>query len=239
MKRWQLVAAVAVAVLAVGTAQAQQPRQPGGGGRGQQAPLYMTALTNEELQKDLKITDDQKKSLKEVMDKAADIAKQRAELFTGGQPNREKMQELTTASTKLTEEAKTATDKAFTADQKKRLEQIDVQRMGFAAFANEKVVTAMKFTDDQKAKMKTLGEEYTKARGDLQKEFGLGGGGGRPMIDPEKMAEMTKKMTALSSETMEKAKKELTDDQKKAWADLTGPAFDVSKLTPRPMRRDN
>lgn len=236
--RWQLLAAVAVAAVAAGTSQAQ--RQPGGGGMRQQTPLYMTALTNEDLQKDLKVTDDQKKSLKEVMDKAADIAKKRAELFTGGQPDREKMTELQTASTKLTEEAKTATDKAFTDDQKKRIKQIDVQRMGFAAFANEDVVKAMKFTDDQKAKLKTVSEEYTKARADLQKEYGLGGGGGaRPMIDAEKMAEYTKKSTALSTETMDKAKKELTDDQKKTWTELTGAAFDLAKLTPRPMRRDN
>ena len=87
--------------------------------------------------------------------------------------------------------------------------------------------------------MKTLGEEYTKARGDLQKEYGLGQGGGGARPDAEKMAEYTKKNTALSTETMDKAKKELTDDQKKAWTELTGPAFDVSKLTPRPMRRDN
>ena len=237
MKRWQLCAAVAVAVLAVGTAQAQQPR-PGAGGRGLQQPLHVLALSNEDLQKDLKVTDDQKKSLKEVMDKAADLTKKRTELLTGGQPDREKLTELLAASTKLAEEAKAATDKAFTDDQKKRIKQIDVQRMGFAAFANEDVVKAMKFTDDQKAKMKTLGEESTKATADLRKEYGLGGGGGaRP--DADKMAEYTKKSTALSTETMDKAKKELTDDQKKAWAELTGAAFDLTKLTARPMRRDN
>ncbi len=240
MKRWQTVAALTVAVVAVGSAQAQRP-QPGGGGRGLQQPLHMLALTNEDLQKDLKVTDDQKKALKEVMEKATDIAKKRQEAFSGGQFDREKMQELQTAATKLAEEAKTATDKAFTDDQKKRIKQIDVQRMGFAAFANEDVVKAMKFTDDQKAKLKTLTEEMTKARADLQKEYGLGGapGGGRPMIDAEKMAEYNKKASALTADTMEKAKKELTDDQKKAWTELTGPAFDLAKLQPRPMRRDN
>jgi hypothetical protein len=238
--RWQLLAAVAVAAVA-GTAQAQQPRQPGGGMR-QQTPLYMTALTNEDLQKDLKITDDQKKSLKEVTDKATELNKKRAEAFGGGQPDREKMQEIQKEATALTEAAKTATDKTFTDEQKKRLKQIEVQRMGLQAFTNEDVVKAMKFTDDQKAKLKTLGEEYAKARGDLQKEYGLGGapGGGGARPDAAKMAEYTKKSTALSTETMDKAKKELTDDQKKTWTDLTGAAFDLTKLQPaRPARRDN
>ena len=49
-----------------------------------------------------------------------------------------------------------------------------------------------------------------------------------------------KKAAALTTETMDKAKKELTDDQKKAWTDLTGAAFDLTKVQPaRPMRRDN
>lgn len=246
MMRWQTWAAVAVAVLVAGSSQAQgqrQRQQPGGGGRNMQSPLAVVALTNEDLQKDLKITDDQKKSLKEVMDKAADLAKKRTEAFSGGQFDREKMQELQTAGTKLAEEAKTATDKAFTDDQKKRIKQIDVQRMGLGAFTNEEVVKALKITDDQKTKLKTISDDAGKARADLQKEYGIGGGGGggggqRP--DPEKVAEYTKKNTALTAETLEKAKKELTDDQKKTWIDLTGAAFDLSKLQPaRPMRRDN
>lgn len=221
--RWHLLAAVALVAVA-GVAPAQQPRQPGGVMR-QQTPLYMTALTNEELQKDLKITDDQKKSLKEVMDKAADLAKKRADAGN----DMAKRQELQKEAMALAESAKTATDKAFTDDQKKRLKQIEVQQMGLRAFTNEDVVKAMKFTDDQKAKLKTLGEDFQKANGDLMKEFGLGGGG-RPMIDPDKRAEYNKKAAALMTETMDKAKKELTDDQKKAWADLTGAAFDLTKL---------
>ena len=77
MMRWQHLAAVAVAVLAAGSTMAQgQRQQPGGrGGFGQQQPLHMLVLTNEDLQKDLKVTDDQKKGLKELTDKAAALAK--------------------------------------------------------------------------------------------------------------------------------------------------------------------
>lgn len=243
MMRWQMWAAVAVAVLVAGGVQAQ--RQPGGGRGMQQTPLAVVALTNEDLQKDLKITDDQKKSLKEVTDKATDLAKKRTEAFSGGQFDREKMQELQAAGTKLAEEAKAATDKAFTDDQKKRIKQIEVQQMGLRAFTNEDVVKALKFTDDQKAKLKTITDDAGKARADLQKEYGIGGGGGggggggqRP--DAAKVAEFTKKSTALTTETLEKAKKELTDDQKKTWTELTGAAFDLTKLQPaRPARRDN
>jgi hypothetical protein len=241
MTRWQTWAAVAVAVLAAGSTQAQGQRQPGGGRGQQQTSLHVLALTNEDLQKELKITDDQKKGLKELTDKAADLAKKRAEAMSGGQPDRTKLQELQTESTKLAEEAKTGVEKALTDEQKKRLGQIDVQRMGMAAFTNEKVVNAMKFTDEQKAKMKTAAEEYTKASTELRTEYGLGGRGGQggQQVSEEKRAEYNKKAAALTTETMDKVKKELTDEQKKAWEEMTGAAFDVSKLQARPMRRDN
>jgi hypothetical protein len=242
MMRWQQWAAVAVAVLAAGATQAQEQRQrqQGGRGMGQQQSLYVLALTNEDLQKELKMTDDQKKGLREVTERATNLAKKRQEAFGGGQPDREKMQEVMKEAEALTADAKAAVEKAATDDQKKRIKQIEVQQMGLRAFANEDVVKAMKFTDDQKAKMKTVTEEYTKASADLRTEYGMGGrpgGGERPSA--EKMAEYTKKAAALTTETMDKVKKELTDDQKKAWEDMTGPAFDVSKLQARPMRRDN
>jgi len=232
MKRWQSWAVVAVAVLAVGAVQAQPP---GGGRGGFQQPLHMLVLTNTDLQKELKVTDDQKKSLKDVMDKAAELNKKQMELFTGGAPDMDKMQELQKERQKLTEDAKTATDKAFTDDQKKRVKQIDVQRMGIRAFANEDVVKALKLTDDQKAKLKTVTEGYTKAATDLRGEYFQQG----QFPDADKMAEFQKKSAALMAETIEKAKKELTDDQKKTWKEQVGETFDVSKLQFRPMRRDN
>lgn len=232
MKRWQSWAVVAVAVLAVGSVQAQPPR---GGGGGFQQPLDVLVLTNADLQKELKITDDQKKALKEVMDKAADLNKKRMDLFTGGPPDMDKMQEMMKEGQKLAEDAKAAADKAFTADQKKRVKQIDVQRMGLRAFSNDEVVKALKLTDDQKAKMKEVSEGYQKASADLRGEYFQQG----QFPDMDKMAEFQKKSAALTSETIEKAKKELTDDQKKAWKEMVGEPFDVSKLQFRPMRRDN
>jgi Spy/CpxP family protein refolding chaperone len=232
MKLWQPWAVIAVVALATGAAQAQPP---GGGRGGFQQPLHVLVLTNADLQKELKVTDDQKKALKDVMDKAADLNKRRMELFTGGAPDMDKLQEMMKEGEKLTEDAKAATDKAFTDDQKKRVKQIDVQRLGMRAFANEDVVKALKLTDDQKAKLKTVSEEYTKAATDLRGEYFQQG----QFPDMDKMAEYQKKAATLTSESMEKAAKELTDDQKKAWKEQVGEKFDVSKLQFRPMRRDN
>jgi Spy/CpxP family protein refolding chaperone len=246
LAKWVLAAAFAVAV--AGSAHAQ--RQPGGqggrgGGFGQQS-IFVTALTNADLQKELKITDEQKKTLKPAMDKAEENAKKMREMFTGGggPPDREAMQKMMEDGRKFAEETKAMVEKALTPEQVKRAKQIEVQVMGMRAFSNEDVAKALKVTDDQKEKLKSVMEDYGKQSQDLRQEYGIrgfggGGGGGGAPPDPEKMAEYQKKNKALTDETMEKVMKGMTDEQKKAWKDMVGEPFDTSKLIQRPMRRDN
>jgi hypothetical protein len=227
--------ASALFVAVAGGVQAQ--RQPGGGGAQRApAPLGLLVLTNADLQKELKITDEQKKDLKELMTKAEDLNKKRADAWGSGQPDRAAMQELQKSSDALGSEVTKAGEKAFTADQKKRIKQIDIQRMGLAAFANEAVAKELKVTDDQKKALKETTDSATKAMRDIRTEV-TGGGQTRPT--PEQQAEIAKKTETLTKETMEKVMKAMTDDQKKAWKEMTGEKFDVSKLTARPMRRDN
>lgn len=232
LAKWVLAAALAAAV--AGGAQAQ--RQPGGGRGGfMPPPLEVTLLTNAELQKELKVTDDQKKALKPAMDKAEAVNKKRQELFTGGPPDMAVMDEMRKMGEELATAAKEAAGKALTDDQKKRLKQIDYQRMGLRAFANEEVVKALKITDEQKEKLKGISDEVQKEMQDLRQEFF--GGGGPP--DMEKMAEWQKKQKVITDEATDKAMKAMTDDQKKAWKEMTGAPFDVSKLQPQMRRRDN
>jgi Spy/CpxP family protein refolding chaperone len=246
LAKWVLAAAFAVAV--AGAAQAQrQPGQGGGrGGMGMQQSIFMTALTNADLQKELKITDDQKKALKPMMEKAEALNKERQEMFAGGAGgfDRDKMTAMMEKAQKLGEEVKAAAEKALTADQVKRAKQIEVQVMGMRAFSNEEIAKKLNVTDEQKEKLKGVMEEYQKEGQDLRQEYGIrgfgGGGGGGEPPSAEKMAEYTKKNKALTDETMEKIMKGMTDEQKKMWKEMTGEAFDVSKLMPaRPMRRDN
>jgi hypothetical protein len=250
LSKWILAAAFAVATAGIADAQ----RQPGGGGRGQgagQQPLELVLLSNTDLQKELKISDDQMSAMKELAGKAEELTKKRGEMLRGGGGGgniREAMQELQTATTELAKEAKTAMDKALTDDQKKRLKQINVQRMGMAAFNDDDVKAALKLTDAQTETITKMAREMRTAMTELRTEMGLGGrggaggggagGGARP--DPEKMAEFNKKSAELTEKTMESIAKELSDDQVKAWKELTGEKFDLSKLQPaRPMRRDN
>ena len=115
--------------------------------------------------------------------------------------------------------------KGLSADQSKRLAQIDRQRMGLGAFTNKDVVGELKMSDDQKDKVKTINEELRK---DSQELFT--GGGGQDNL---------KKWTALREEAMDKAVELLTADQRKHWKEMTGEKFDLAKLQTRPMRREN
>ena len=227
--------ASALFVAVAGGVQAQ--RQPGGGGAARPVtPIGVLVLTNADLQKELKITDDQKKEFKDLMTKAEDLNKKRAEAMSGGQPDRAAMTELLKSGETLAADVKKAGEKGFTDAQKKRIKQIDVQRMGLAAFANEDVAKELKVTDDQKKTLKETTDAARKAMGDIRSEV-TGGGQTRPT--PEQQTEIAKKTETLTTETMEKVMKAMTDDQKKAWKEITGEKFDVSKLQARPMRRDN
>ena len=103
----------------------------------------------------------------------------------------------------------------------KRLKQIVLQQEGLRAFTNEDVQSALKLTDDQKTKFKDIADTYRKDMTALRPAAGT-----RPSDDDRA------KMTALTKETMTKAKDVLTPDQKKSLDELTGKPFEV-KFEPR------
>jgi hypothetical protein len=128
-------------------------------------------------------------------------------------------------------------------EQVERLKQIDRQNMGVAAFSDAEVVTSLKLTDSQKTSIKGLSGDFQKDSREIRSEAGLGGGGkgggggGRGGFDPEKMAEVQKKVQKVQKEYVSKAVDLLDDEQKKTWKSLIGEPFDLSKITGYPMRK--
>jgi hypothetical protein len=96
--------------------------------------------------------------------------------------------------------------------------------MELAAFGNEEVQSALKLTDDQKSKIRTLMEDMGNEMRELR---GGGGGGGDPQEMQEKRAALTKTYT-------EKIHGVLTADQKSAWKDMIGAEFKLPAPTRRP-----
>src|SRR5262249_39947761 len=107
-----------------------------------------------------------------------------------------------------------------TPEQNKRIKQIVIQTAGVAAFAMEDVVKELKLTDEQKEKLKTLGDDLRK---DMRELFSSGG-------DPQ---ENMQKMQSLNKEYLGKATDVLTADQKKQWTEMTGKAFTIRMELPR------
>jgi hypothetical protein len=138
----------------------------------------------------------------------------------GGGGGADVSQEERAAARKKVNEAEDKALKGVLDDkQMKRLEQIHVQQEGLAAFTqNEDVQKALKLSDDQKDKIKTINEDMRKQMQELR---GGGGGGGRG-FNPE----MRQKMQGLQKEATQNAVKVLNDSQKKTYEELTGKPFD-------------
>lgn len=215
--------------------EAQQPRRPGGGFG--QLNVTTLVLNNKDLQAELKVTDEQKEKFKAVADKQAELGKKAGSIFKDAAGDKDKLKEAFEESRKerekLNEEVKAVVEATLTADQKKRLKQIERQTLGVRAFTNDEVVADLKLTDDQKSKVKGIVEEYGK---DVRELGGFGGGGGgkggfkKGDFDKEKLAENQKKREKLAKATMADIEDVLTADQKKQWQEMVGAPFDTAKL---------
>jgi hypothetical protein len=238
-----------VAVLA-GTASAQ--RQRGGQGRGGFGGGFGGGgvgflISNEAVQKELKMDKDQAdkatEAVKKVREKHADDFSKLRDVPQ--EERRAKMQEL---SKEVNEETLKAVGEVLKPEQMTRLKQIELQRMSFAAFTRPEVQEALKLTTEQKEKVKTISD---KANKDIQALRGSGGPGGRQGRGQGGaggaggrgqgrggFGANNEKVTAIRKEADEKIVALLTDDQKKTWKGMTGDAFDVPLTRPAPKKDD-
>ncbi len=191
----------------------------GFGGRGFGEPSIL--LQNTGVQKELKLSDEQVKKIKDIGQKIGDKHKDdfAALAKVDEQERREKVQKWFKA---ISEETEKELASVLTPEQSKRLKQISLQMRGSQAFNEEEVQKSLNLTDDQKDKIKTLNE-------DLGKEMqGLV----QPGQDFFKFQEVRQKAATLRKETVEKVVALLTDDQKKAWKEMTGDLFEVKFEAP-------
>lgn len=211
--------AVAFGVLALAGSGSTALAQGGrgfGGGMGGGAML----LSNKGVQKELKLSEEQ-------IGKADAFTKEQGEKmrekFQGLQDldqgeRREKMQAIMKESTETTNKFLKDT---LSADQAKRFQQISLQQRGYTAFTDTEIQSKLKFSDEQKDKVKQINEDAMKAMQDARQEAG------------NDFQAMREKMTELRKETMSKVNGVLTDDQKKTWKEMTGEPFEVKFEAPR------
>jgi Spy/CpxP family protein refolding chaperone len=206
------VAAAALATAIVGLAVAQPP----GGGRGMgmqgmRGAGGLMLLRSPDVQKDLKITDEQKTKLEDAVKKETEKRQEQFAAMKDGGFDKDKMQ---AAMKEMAEAADKTIKDILNADQQKRLKQITWQQAGSAAFGDKDVESGLKLTDEQKDKIKGINEEMQEDVRNIARE------------SQGNREEMQTKITALRKETMEKAEGVLTADQKKAFTAMLGAKFE-------------
>ena len=203
-----------VAILCVQALVAQPPeggpkgRRGGfGGGMMRMGPLGLASRP--QVQKELKLTEDQIKKVneleKEMRQKYSDDV---AKLQDLDRSEREpKFEEL---RKKIGDETRKPLAGILKPEQEKRLHQIQRQAEGTQAFMSADVESELKLTPEQKEKIKTINDDTRKEMMELFQ------GGGRVNFQ---------KMQTIRKESVENATAVLTDEQKKTWKEMTGEPF--------------
>lgn len=220
----------------------------GGFGGGGVANLRVALFSNKALQEELKITDEQAGKLKEAGAKQAEALKPfipPAPVGFGGPGGGGGMRFPQTAQAprdddgalafyklqvQLIEERAKVIQATLSADQQKRLTQLENQQLGVAAFTNARVVKALGLSDEATKKFAEMTDGMNKESQEMTQAAFQDG------FDREKMQELQKRQRVLREETVEKMEKALTADQRTKWKEMTGEAFDFTKLVP--MRKD-
>jgi len=164
----------------------------------------LTLLGQESVQKELKLTDEQKTKLDELRRTSREKMQ---EIFQGDEGERQtKMQALN-------DENRKAVAAILNPEQSKRLKEITYQQRGATAFADPEVVKALNLTEEQQGKVKSINEETQAAMRELF----------TPGQAPDEDAR--NKMNDLRKKSGEKMLALLTPEQKTKWTELQGEAF--------------
>lgn len=210
----------------------------GGMGRGGMGML----LQVEQVQKEIKLTEDQKAELKKLNDAAREEFRKAMEEFRDLSPeearqkfqeNREKYQQ------QAQQRAKEMTEKLgqiLKPEQMTRLNQIEMQLAGVQVLQRPEVQEKLGLTDDQKSQLKTIQEEM---QSKMQELFPRRGDdeGERPSREEmrERMQQAWQKMAELRQETEKKCKAVLTDEQRPKLVELMGEPFELDRSALRGM----
>jgi hypothetical protein len=175
-------------------------------------------LINRGVQDEIKVTAEQAMKLKSIAGDlmktvGADSAKLR------GLPAEERSEKSREVFRRSWDEMHGRLAEVLKPEQIRRLDRIIVQNLGFTSFEVIPLVRErLKFTEGQEAKIREIREEGQRMLGPQSSIQG------RAMNDPEGMR---RKLDEVTKGAITKVVAVMTDEQKKTWADLTGPPFQV------------
>jgi hypothetical protein len=166
------------------------------------------------VQKDLKMTDDQTGKVQDTLRSVNEKHRDEFEALRDAAPE-ERISKMMALGKAVNEEVKK--ELGFSEAQSKRFDQIVLQQRGTTAFAEPEVAQKLNLTDDQKSQIREINES-------LRGQFG----GFNKDASEEERAEARRKMQARRAETMSKALAVLNDEQKKTWKELTGEPIEIN-----------
>jgi Spy/CpxP family protein refolding chaperone len=214
----------------------------GGGG-------MLDLVKNEKVQKEIELVDDQKDKIKTLAKEIDDARKakfekaQKENKDLSREERQKKMREMMQEGMKEMAEESKKTDKKIEEillpHQLERIKQIQLQsqlQISVAlAFSSPDVAKELGLTDEQKEKIKAIGEESRKAMGEMRPGGGRRGNGGDPNAERPSREEMQKifeKMAKSREENEKKYMEVLTSEQKEKLEKMKGKAFDLPSMMP-------
>jgi Spy/CpxP family protein refolding chaperone len=186
-----------------------------GGGGG-----YAMLLSNESVQKELKLEDQQVEKAKELGEKAREKMTAARSSFEGldQEERRTKMTEL---MREVNESTMKSAGEFLKPEQVTRLKQISYQQRGATAFNDPEVQKKLNITDSQKTDIHAIVQEsQTEMRTIFQE-------------NQDDREAMMKKITEHRKQTLAKVEAKLNDEQQKSWKEMLGSPFEI-KIPPRP-----
>ncbi len=191
----------------------------GGGGFGGGAAGFLMAPN---VQKDLKLTDEQVRKVQETL---RDIRERHQSEYSALRDASSDVRQtkMATLNETVSDEVKKAL--SFSAEQSKRYDQISLQARGLQAFASASVDERLKLTSDQKSKIREIVDATRSSfAGAVNKD-----------ASEQVRTEARNKRAATQKENMTKVQALLTDDQKNTWKEMTGEPIEIRY----PARRSN
>lgn len=197
----------------------------GFGGRGMfdmMGSNKLSLLRIEQVQTELKITEEQKSK---IADEQKALQEQMRQLAPGRDVPREerqkRMQENNAKRQELVGAAEKKLDGILNADQNKRLGEIALQQRGAAGLKDKAVAEALKLSQEQIGKI----DAAIQAGQEEQRKLMQGGPGG----DREAMAKVREQREKIQQDVEAKALAALTDAQKEQFAKMKGAAFKLDR----------
>ncbi len=236
---------LALAVLA-SPAMAQPPGGAGGGGRfggGMMGGMMgggmmgggLGLLRIEQVQEELKLTEEQKTKLQDLADKLREQGGrgQRGDFQNlSEEERRERFQQMMAEGQKRMEEARKSVEEILTADQAKRLKQIEWQQLGPAALLQPEVAEAVGLSGEQKEQLATVAREAGEKRMQLFQGARGGEQGDRRQQGQDmrqRFEEMREKGEQITQEFNKKSMAVLESEQKGKLKELMGTPFELDR----------